>query len=83
MKQLCALSFNLCGFSLGSFHDGDAFEQLAGNCAVADNFIMTPTIGASSENLLNLFRFSSCTLAQFKSILLSTDLTYVCKQGVD
>jgi hypothetical protein len=68
--------FNL---SLGSFHDGDGFgEALAGNCNASENYIMTPGIGLYQTNLLNQFKFSSCSVAQFKKTLLTSDLRYNC-----
>lgn len=66
------------GHNLGSYHDQDSsVEPLAANCLASDNYIMTPSIGLYQTNLLNLFKFSSCSIAQFKKTLLSSDKRYL------
>ena len=42
---------------------------------------MTPGIGTHNNNLLNLFKFSSCSIQAFKSLLLSEDKQSVSKHA--
>ena len=59
------------GHNLGSFHDGVTTDPFAVNCDQTQNYIMTPGIGVYKTNLLNMFKFSSCSVAAFKNTLLS------------
>lgn len=42
---------------------------------------MTPGVGTYNKNLLNLFKFSSCSIQAFKSHLLSEDKQSVSKKA--
>jgi hypothetical protein len=54
--------------SFGANHDVGSGETL--NCPTSLNYIMAPA--PQQSNLLNKFMFSSCSIAQFKSTLLSS-----------
>jgi hypothetical protein len=56
--------------SLGSIHDGTG---VALSCLTTNNYIMTPMIGSGS-NATNLYYFSTCSVNQFKTTLLTADL---------
>ncbi|RNA20468.1 A disintegrin and metallo ase with thrombospondin motifs [Brachionus plicatilis] len=58
------------GHNLGSVHDG---EKGAEACPLTDYFIMTPVL--KFEKIQNMQRFSSCSIAQFKSLLISEGCT--------
>ena len=52
--------------SLGSSHDG------SGNaCSISDNYVMSPA--PSFSNQLNMWYFSSCSIASFKNTLLTNN----------
>ena len=51
--------------SFGSVHDG---EGAGSTCALSDNHIMVPV--PQNTNFANLFTFSACSIAQFKTYLL-------------
>lgn len=65
------------GHCLGSQHDSEPGIAIAANCPQSDNYIMTPTSGAYTNNLLNQFLFSNCSILQFKKGLLTQDLRFV------
>lgn len=54
--------------SLGSQHDG-AQVLYASACPSSDNYIMAPSAG--STNLLNVYKFSSCSVLAFKAYMLT------------
>lgn len=54
------------GHNLGSVHDGD---PEANDCPLTDYFIMTPVL--SFEKIENMQKFSTCSISQFKSLLIS------------
>ena len=56
--------------NLGSYHDGDKNNNQASLCKSNDNFIMSPSSGSNANNLQNYFKFSNCSIEQFKSTLL-------------
>ena len=58
------------GHNFGSNHDGDS--TYAPSCPSSDNYIMSPM--QQFNNSLNLLRFSSCSISQFKASLLNTNL---------
>ena len=58
------------GHNLGAGHDGESAAPY-NSCPTTDNHIMTPSIGVHTSNLLNVLRFSSCSLVAFKSVLLA------------
>ena len=58
------------GHNLGSYHDGLTTDPFAINCPASLNYIMTPGIGVYTTNVLNFFKFSSCSVAAFKNNLL-------------
>lgn len=55
-------------------HDGLA-GTVSAFCPESANYIMTPGIGTYQNNLLNLLRFSSCSINAFKSLILSNSNT--------
>ena len=57
-------------FSLGVVHDGTG---VASSCLATYSYIMTPVVGSSS-NATNLNSFSTCSVSQFKTFLLTADL---------
>ena len=63
-------------FSLGAVHDGTTG---AINCSSLSAYIMTPQTILSSTTLneTNLYLFSPCSVASFKSLLLSPNLKLV------
>jgi hypothetical protein len=63
--------------SLGSFHDGYEGETLSAPCPASDTYIMSPSRGAFDINTVNILKFSPCSVAQFKRLLLSADLRYL------
>ena len=52
--------------SLGARHDGESDNT---RCSAADNFIMTPQSTGEEEVLKNFYRFSPCTIKDFKRTL--------------
>ena len=58
------------GHNLGSVHDGSTVDSDSSPCKPSDSFIMSPSSGSSSNNLKNAFKFSNCSIVQFKRTLL-------------
>jgi hypothetical protein len=58
------------GHSLGAKHDGEDGNSV---CPSVDNFIMAPGNTADKKVLKNVFRFSRCTIREFKILLSSAD----------
>lgn len=56
------------GHNLGSSHDGGS-TGIAASCPVTNNFLMSPS--PQQTNLKNQFKFSFCTVEQFKAGLLN------------
>ena len=56
-------------FSLGSYHDG--YSEFSIDCPATDNYVMAPS--PSFYNITNMFKFSSCSLKQFKSTLFNAN----------
>ncbi len=63
------MSFKI--ISLGAWHDGTG--QISTECEVDENYIMSPSPDFT-KNLLNVFKFSKCSLNQFKTHLLDENL---------
>ena len=65
---------------MGAPHDGD-FDSVS--CPDTDNFIMTSQINRTSiiKNPLNVWRFSSCSINAFKSVILKNGNSAVSDQG--
>ncbi|CAF0868320.1 unnamed protein product [Brachionus calyciflorus] len=57
------------GHNLGSNHDG---ESRAESCSSTDNYILS-TAPRFDRNFTNMQKFSPCSIAQFKKILLNAD----------
>ncbi len=57
-------------FSLGVVHDGTG---VASSCLATNSYIMAPGTGPGS-NASNLNYFSTCSISQFKTFLLTADL---------
>ncbi|CAF0922549.1 unnamed protein product, partial [Brachionus calyciflorus] len=55
------------GHNLGAIHDGEA------GCFASDNYIMTPILNAQPPQT-NFYKFSSCSISQFKATLLNAQL---------
>ena len=62
-------------YSLGAYHDGTA--EISSDCILDENFIMSPSPDYT-KNLLNVFKFSNCSISQFKAHLLDKNL-YIFK----
>lgn len=58
------------GHNLGANHDGPG-QDITLACPETDHFVMSPKV--SYENMYNIHRFSTCSVAQFKKTLLNTD----------
>ena len=63
-------------FSLGAGHDGGS-DDMYKSCPTTQNYVMTPVAGASSDNLLNALKFSSCSVNAFKSVLLANSNRFI------
>lgn len=55
--------------SLGALDDGDSNGASA--CSPSDNYIMTPVLGQYSDNILNQYKFSNCSILSIKSNVLT------------
>jgi hypothetical protein len=63
-------------FRLGAVHDGTFFNNVdARMCPAEENNIMTPLLGAF-YNAKAMFIFSKCSIAAFKSTLLTPDMMF-------
>ena len=63
-------------FRLGAVHDGTFFNNVdARMCPAEENNIMTPLLGAFN-NANAMFFFSKCSIAAFKSTLLTPDMMF-------
>jgi hypothetical protein len=61
-------------FRLGAVHDGTFYNNVdARMCPAEANNIMTPRLGAFN-NANAMFYFSQCSIAAFKSTLLTPDM---------
>ncbi len=61
-------------FRLGAVHDGTFYNNVdARMCPAEENNIMTPLLGAFN-NANAMFYFSQCSIAAFKSTLLTPDM---------
>ena len=58
------------GHNLGSYHDGSSINNESSLCKANENYIMSPSTGSFSNNLKNYFKFSNCSINQFKRTLL-------------
>lgn len=52
--------------SLGAKHDGEDINEA---CSAADNYVMAPVHSANKEVLKNAFRFSWCSIRDYKALL--------------
>lgn len=64
-------------YSLGAYTDGSSDGTNSANCPASDNYIMTPIIGSISNNLVNLLKFSSCSILDMKLVLMDSTRSYV------
>ena len=61
------------GHNFGSWHDG--IPGRSEDCPAGNNKIMTAILGFN--NSLNLLKFSTCSIRQFKGTLLNAALKYI------
>ncbi|KAH3796737.1 hypothetical protein DPMN_150307 [Dreissena polymorpha] len=62
------------GHNLGAGHDGDTDDAIAPACSADDSFIMAPFVSSFSRDdayTVNPWRFSKCSVKQFKKFIQS------------
>ncbi|XP_052249846.1 A disintegrin and metalloproteinase with thrombospondin motifs 7-like [Dreissena polymorpha] len=66
------------GHNLGAHHDGEKDDATASACPPADKFIMVPAVSSFSPGVaytVNPWRFSTCSVKQFKNYIQSLAAT--------
>jgi hypothetical protein len=59
---------------LGASDDTDLNK--ASGCSPSDNYIMTPDFTQYSENILNQYKFSNCSILSIKNNVLNQNYEY-------
>ncbi|XP_052258254.1 uncharacterized protein LOC127862990 isoform X5 [Dreissena polymorpha] len=74
------------GHNLGSYHDGERSVDVASACSANSKFIMAPIVSSFSSSdayTVNPWRFSTCSVKQFKNYIKSLGTNNCLLDSVD